>query len=770
MKRGTKIVAAVLVAVFLLLAGPGANLTASAASTDDHRLVVIVLAPYMTWDDVMGGDMPVTRALAQSGAVGDINNRASSSVAGDSNQTLSSLAISASSASAYDAEVASAYSINEHYEMGSAADAYHRVMGGLVGKSAIVYLGLPKIDRANAKARTTTRVGSLGQAITDAGGVTAALGNSDWGYEVKQTWQSRPAALIAMDESGKVAFGDVSSNVLENDEDAPYGTSTDVDVMSETYRQVRDRMSVSDGPGLVVVDPGDGERAARFSSEVSDEVASRQHNAAMKKTDAIVKMVKAGLPSNAVLMIVSQIQERPETGPVGFAPVIVSGSGWRGLIESPSTHRTGITTDLDVAPTVLAQMDIKRPVEMVGNSMLSDGSAAALSSRVATLRSLDRTAIAVDTVRGYITSTYIALVILLLVAGTVLLLLLRRQTIELGARLSSIFRSLLLAVLCIPVSSMLMYLVEPRPSTPLAIVVLFLGVLMFVWLVVLLINRRYGCDAALISAAGLTSVVIMVDQIFGAPLSYSGIFSYSPLWGSRYYGMGNEGASILVGAALVCVALLFDRYEHAHWLSAAKRWAVPLVGVAVVVTSAAPFLGANVGVAVWGFVAFAVMWFDMNGYRLSWKTALVALSGIVAVIAAFSGYDLLINKAGGQTHLARAWESAQSGGLIQLWDIVTRKAATNARVLQASNWSYLLVAILFFMAYMRWKPHGDFKQALGRHPSFATALTAALLGSLAGYFTEDSGIVIPALVMLYLAGALLCLMLESAVRELQTHQ
>lgn len=763
MRRAVRTLAAALAAVLALLAVPGIAQANTTPARD--RLVVMVLAPYMTWDDVTSGHMPATQALARAGAIGDINDRASSQIADTSDQTLSALAISSSAASALDPAAAAAYDVGEHYEMGTAADAYRRVTGGVSGNDAIVYLGLPRIVRANAEQKSEARVGSLGQAIVDAGGHTAALGNSDWGYEVKQTWQSRPAALVAMDESGKVAFGDVSTDVLASDEDAPYGASSNMGRLRARYARTLRQLAAAGGPGLVVIDPGDPERATQFAADVSDSVAAAQHARAMERTDALVKMVRAGLPTDAVVMVVSQIQQQPKSGPAGFAPVIIGGSGWRGLVVSSSTHRPGLATVLDVAPTVLSEMGIARPVEMFGNAISSDGSGASFASRLALLRSLSATAVAVDTVRGFVTNTYIATIIVILLAGTVLLLVMKRRPLPWAPRAAAILRGALLLALSVPVSSMLMFLADPRPRTPGMVVALLLATLAIVWLAVLFAERRFGCDVALIGVALLTGSVIMADQLLGAPLSYSGIFSYSPLLGARYYGMGNEGASVLVGALLVGLALLFDRNRDTAWLPAARRWAPPLVGLAVVVVAAAPFLGANVGVVAWGLVAFAVLWFQMNGYRLSWKTVLLVLLGIVLIVAAFSAYDLLVNKSGGQTHLARAWESAESGGAIQLWDIVARKASTNARVLQASNWSYLLIVILCFLGYMRWKPHGDFAAALKRYPHFAIAITAALAGSLVGYFTEDSGIVIPALIMLYLAGGLLCLMLVNAVEE-----
>ena len=307
-----------------------------------------------------------------------------------------------------------------------------------------------------------------------------------------------------------------------------------------------------------------------------------------------------------------------------------------------------------------------------------------------------------------------------------------------------------------------MYLIVPRPESPALVLLLLIGVAAMVWAGAVLLGRRFGPGIAAGGVGLLTAVVLIIDQLLGAPLSYSGLFSYSPLWGARYYGIGNEGASILVGGGLVGVALAFDHFRDAAWVEPVKRWLLPLFGLLIVAVSAAPFWGANVGVAVWGFVAFGIAWMQMNGHRVTWKSAFLAVLAVIVIVGLFSAYDLSVAGEGGQTHLGRAWESAGEGGVQALWTIVARKAETNFRVLRASNWSYLLFAILGFLAYMRWRPHGDFADALKRYPNFAIAITAALVGSLVGYFTEDSGIVIPALVMLYVAGGILYLMLTDA--------
>ena len=189
----------------------------------------------------------------------------------------------------------------------------------------------------------------------------------------------------------------------------------------------------------------------------------------------------------------------------------------------------------------------------------------------------------------------------------------------------------------------------------------------------------------------------------------------------------------------------------------AKKWGLPAFGLVVVWTSAAPNLGANVGVAVWGTVGFVLAWYLMNGHHVTIRAIVIMLVAMVAMVGLFIAIDMF--GGGQQTHLARSLASAEAGGLTELWKIVARKAETNMRVLTHTNWAYILIAVVAFLAFMRWRPQGDFADTLTKNPHFADAITVSLAAGLAAYFSEDSGIVIPALEVFYVGVAIVWLML-----------
>jgi len=732
----------------------------AAAAEANTRQVVIVLAPYLTWDDIMSDAMPVTRRLAEGSTVGNMNIRSSTRFAPNPPQVHIAVTMSAGSPAAYDLTAPSAYNLEQRLEVGTAGEAYRRSMGAEPGESAIAYLGLARVLRANTLSTLSTVPGALGQAIADAGGATAAIGNSDGGYAEGEMYRSRPAAILAMDANGLLDFGDVSTSMLVESADSPYGVATDLNALQAAYLDALTRLEVHGGPGLLVIDPGDSERAFNFTEDASARAAESHRLAAAATVDEVVARALAGLPDDALLVVLSTGQTRPSAGPSGFGPVIISGEGYEaGLVSSPSTHRKGLMTDLDVTATVLGALGIERPVEVLGNPTTAGWTNGDAELRFDYLRSLNATAVAVDTVRPAVQNSYITITVIVLLGCAALLRPMQRALGGWGRHVARAFGLLILLLLAMPVAATLMYLFVPRPQTPVTVAMLFLAVTLAVWALSVVVDHYRGSAAALAVVGLLTVVVLLGDQLFGAPLSFSGMFSYSPLLGARYYGLGNEGASIIVGGGLAGFALLLDGFRDRAWTRPLRLYGPIVLGILVVALSAAPFWGANVGVVAWGTVAFSILWVHLNGKRITWRTVAAMLGMIVLAIAAFSFYESLA-ASGAQTHLGRAWESAGTGGISELWLIVARKAETNWRVLRATNWSILMIAILAFLGFMRWRPHGVFAETLKDYPSFAVAMTASLWGSLVGYFTEDSGIVIPALVMLYVTGSLLHVMLS----------
>ena len=249
--------------------------------------------------------------------------------------------------------------------------------------------------------------------------------------------------------------------------------------------------------------------------------------------------------------------------------------------------------------------------------------------------------------------------------------------------------------------------------------------------------RRLPLRVPVAGLALLTAFTLIAEQLVGAPLSVVSLISYSPLLGARYYGMGNEAAAMAFGATMVGVALLLDQWPDAAASEKMRRWGIAVVGAVFVGVAAAPFLGANVGVAIWGTTGFAIAWLLFSGRAITAKRVAVTALLVVVVIAAFSAFDLL--GSGEQTHLGRALTGAEQGGLGTLWTIVARKADANARVLSTTGLTWILAAVVGLAVFARWRPGSDWPALMAENPHFAKAATAATIARRGGVLLGGLG-------------------------------
>lgn len=737
---------------------------AIAAAQEGSKRVVIVLAPYLTWEDVTPEVTPTIWGMAEDGAVGDINARSRTREPGEPASPLEgALTISAGSWAVPSFSAAAAYMVDERYEVGTAGEAFERATGVEVAESAVVFLGMPMTQRQNAERSFEVVLGILGQTVEDAGGMTAAVGNSDVGYVTAEQRKVRPAALAAMNADGTVALGDVSMRLIREEPDAPFGIATDPVAFESALSEVDERTQANAGPALIVLDAGDAYRATKFEPQVSPTIAAEQRRRALGTLDQVVALAQKRFAEDTI-MVVSQSTGDPLIGrPEGLGPVVVSGTGWSGYVTSNSTQREGLVTNLDVTATVLESLGLKRPVQVLGNEMRVTPAPPSLEERVAHLSRMARTAVAVDAAKPRVVNSFVVVTVVALLLGAFVVVRARHwaaSTIRwwlLGLRL------VLMAVLSLPAASWLMFLWMRWPETAVQSTTALLLTAIAVLGLAILLYFKAPMRVPIAALSLLTSATIIVDQWLGAPASFTNTFGYSPLLAARFYGMGNEAAAILVGSTLVGLAMLFDQWPESNFSVLGRRFGIPLAGVIVVATAAAPFWGANVAVAVWGVVAFGLAWLLMNDKRLTVGSVAWMVAGMVAVVAALIAIDFLVGDS--QTHLARSLTSAREGGLIELWNIVARKAETNMRVLTHTRWAYILVATLAFLGFMRWRPAGEFAETLSANPFFADAITVSLVAGLVAYLTEDSGIVIPALEVFYVGVAIVWLMLARLENE-----
>ena len=691
---------------------------ASAAPLPPTRLGVLVLAPYLTFDDLSPATTPALWRLAASGAVGAMNARTADD--DETNAASGALTISA-------------------------------------GRWASVEQGLPAapsdINRLRASNRDESMrptPGALGSAVRTHGGTTAAV---SVGFHAPDGPRAArvPGQLAAMDAAGVVDYT-LEELIILHGGPSDRGATRPVPFARASLLAI-DRLAAGGGAGLLVIDSPALARAGESPTMTASQTVAA-HREAVVELDSAIEVLGRQAPEGTFWLVVAPATTKhPYEDPV-MGPVLASGRGLRGELTSSSTRRPGIVTNLDIAPTLLDALGLSQPGVMVGAAVTSRADSGSLAVRLADMARADRSSGAVDRVReAWFIRGFVAFALLTCSLAVWVVRDRRAREGADGLSLASRISLPAVMVLCaLPPAAWLMFLVRSRPLTIAEATGAFAVATILVCAVLLGVRRLAfaatadAFRAALggpIVATALTTAVILADQLLGQPIR-SGLLSYSVRSGWRYYGMGNEGAALLVAASIVCVGMIADALGDTRHGRSVRRYALPVVGSVVLVTAAGPFAGANAGVAIWGVVAYAVSWATMNHLRVNAKAIAFTVGAVTLLVVAFAAIDLSSSDSGG-THLARFAAGILGGDLLSTGEMAQRKLANNLGYFVATPYTLLFLGLGGVFALLRRGSTGALRVALMPAPSLRAALLGVFVGGLVAMITEDSSSVMPAL-------------------------
>jgi hypothetical protein len=376
--------------------------------------------------------------------------------------------------------------------------------------------------------------------------------------------------------------------------------------------------AVSPGPGFwVAIDTelygADGpQRRSRLGA--LDATIDRQRQLAGPDAEVVV----AGISDNA-------------TGPAHLHAVIVSGPGWGGgELRSASTGRTGYVQLVDLTPTLIALTSqtpvpdsvIGRVLEPVPRSHRSIGS----------LADDDVHARAAADVSGA-TRNVLALV----VAAVVGLLLAGRREAWVFARF----------VAAAPVLTFLVQVVPWWRWGTAAYAGLVAAGSLIAGGIVMLLARRDRI-AALVAVPAFTAVVLIADQLAGAPLDLSAPMGDNPLIAGRFHGMGNMAFALMASAALFCAGVVAARVTGRR----ARVAVAGAIGAVALVVDAAPPLGDDFGGLLALLPALVLLVALVAGLRVTWRRVVVVAAATLLVAAAVGAIDAA-RPADRRTHIGR---------------------------------------------------------------------------------------------------------------------
>lgn len=570
-------------------------------------------------------------------------------------------------------------------------------------------------DRPADDRRSTGTLGLLGAVLHRAGRTTGYVG-------ARSGAPGAPAALAVADEHGTVDV--VSPGSLPG---VAAGASAAV---AERVAAVR---TTSARAAVTVVDAGTAPppRPVDAPPLTDAEVDQREQQrlAGLEVADLLVGRVADEVrPASVVVAAVAP------PGKWRLGPLTTVG-GRSGALTSPSTKRAHEVVLTDLAPTVLAAVGLDVPSEMVGAA----AEAGPGRSDPAALTDLDRRTDARE--RAYVPMIWVFVGLQgIIYLGS--LVVLRRRTATRHSRVAAVGVPVVLGSVAFPAVTFV-YRLAPaglQQVGPAMVGIAVCCALVAWWS----LHCRRTALSPLTAISGLTTAVLLVDAAWAGWLQHVSLLGYTPITAARFYGMGNMGFAILGAAALVLAGSWVDAApDRTDGLVAAGclLWTVALVEML-------PAAGADFGSVIVFVPTFLLALAAWSGVRFTRLRLVLLLAGVAVVVAAAVVVDLKVSSG---THLGRFVD----GGVGGAGDVVLRKLETNLRVMRITTWTWMVPIILVFILGT-FVARGGSDRWFGENRTWRVTFLAMIGFGVLGGMLNDSGVVIPALVLVYV-GALLFL-------------
>jgi hypothetical protein len=429
---------------------------------------------------------------------------------------------------------------------------------------------------------------------------------------------------------------------------------------------------------------------------------------------------------------------------------IAHGSGFAGgLLTSASTRRTGFVQLVDVAPTILSARSVAWPSSMIGQPWQARGAKGSARASVHKLGDLDRRARAQAT--AIVPFFLIETGFMLGACATALLA--RRRDIDPSRKgMWRIARIACAAAALVPASSFVAGFFPWWRSglgVPSLLAATAVGVAVLTT-AVLAIDALAGRPAFGLPAAigSVTMAVIGIDLATGAHLQIFTMDGYSPLVAGRFAGIGNVAFGVFGAAAVLAAAGAYERFGPRG---------LGVVALVAVALDGAPAWGSDVGGVLALIPAFVVLGLLLRGARVSWAKA-VATGGIALLAVAVLGAGDYSRPPGRQTHLGRFVGQLLHGGALT---VVHRKAMADFDLLTHSALTLLVPVLVFAAVLVVARPPQALRLAFARLDVLRPTVIALLALAVVAAVVNDSGVAIPALMVLLVLPALLPVVLAS---------
>ena len=160
---------------------------------------------------------------------------------------------------------------------------------------------------------------------------------------------------------------------------------------------------------------------------------------------------------------------------------------------------------------------------------------------------------------------------------------------------------------------------------------------------------RHWTPGPAVFIAAVTALVLAMDVVQGSPLQLVSVLGLQPVYGGRFFGMGNVGYALFMTSALFVAAMLAGRYR------AMKRPRLALltvlaIGVPAVLVNGVPQWGNEGGGSAAFVPALIYLAMRARGWRITFARLLLGAASGVAFVFAVAWLDYLRGETA-RTHL-----------------------------------------------------------------------------------------------------------------------
>lgn len=591
-------------------------------------------------------------------------------------------------------------------------------------------LSVNNLDQYNqSNGEFKSKMGYLGDTLSSNGKKIGILGNSDY-YDLLtgQEIRNRDFALMVMDSRGRIEEGNVDF-INKKDQSFPFGISTDYDKLKDETKKYYAKTD------LLMVNLGDTFRLDEYKVNLNSKTYARMKYRVYNQVSDYLEYVFKMAGKNDTIYILGSFPSKLDyANNRRLVPLVrfdMSESG-KGLLLSSTTRRAGVFANLDLGVDILNRFGLKNK-EMVGRQLTNK----TMDNRDDYMTKEYKKIVAISSIRMTIINIYVAVISVSWILGALALWQRDKLPKKHKKKILNFLKEMVKLGLIMPLAFLSAPILRPGSQAQVTLSIVFMTVLLYI-----LGSRIFKNDD--LKQVGFYSILmillIVVDSVISTPLMQSNIMSYDPMIGARYYGIGNEYEGATIGSAILGIAILLE------YKKIPKLW-VAIFLFAVLITSAYPSMGANVGGAISESIAYIAFFLLICGIKIDFKKSVLVVAITALIVAVFATADIML---GMGSHLGNFVGQVFRNGPMEIVTVFARKIDMNIQLAQTTVWVNILLVGLLILGFTIFRPNRHFSYMKERYKIVYDGYLAIMVGCVVTLLVNDSGIIAAATDSIYL--------------------